>query len=131
MEGNSVHLTVNEIHTYLGKGHVLNGVSLDVGKGEIVAFLGRNGVGKSTTLKSIVGLTPIRRGAIRLNGEEIARLKPYQVCRKGLGYVPEERRIFPHLTVRENLLLGIKPKQKANDPWTIEKDLCVFSPSQG
>jgi branched-chain amino acid transport system ATP-binding protein len=116
-----VYLAVNEIHTYLGKGHVLDGVSLDVEKGEIVALLGRNGVGKSTTLKSIVGLASVQRGSIRFNEEEMAGLKPYQICRKGVGYVPEERRIFPHLTVRQNLLLGMKPNQKVDNPWTIDK----------
>jgi branched-chain amino acid transport system ATP-binding protein len=121
-----VYLTVKEIHTFLGKGHVLDGVSLDVEKGEIVALLGRNGVGKSTTLKSIVGLTPVQQGSVRFNGEEVAGLKPYQICRKGIGYVPEERRIFPHLTVRQNLLLGFKPNQKADQPWTIEKIYTYF-----
>jgi branched-chain amino acid transport system ATP-binding protein len=122
-----VYLTVNEIHTFLGKGHVLNGVSLEVDKGEIVALLGRNGVGKSTTLKSIVGLTPVQQGSICVNGEEVAQLKPYQVCRKGIGYVPEERRIFPHLTVRENLMLGFKPGLPADDdPWTIDKIYAYF-----
>lgn len=121
-----MYLTVSEIHTFLGKGHVLDGVSLEVDKGEIVALLGRNGVGKSTTLKSIVALTPVQHGSVRVKGEEISRLKPYQVCRKGIGYVPEERRIFPHLTVRENLQLGFKPGVPADDPWTIDKIYTYF-----
>jgi branched-chain amino acid transport system ATP-binding protein len=121
-----VYLAVDGIHTFLGKGHVLDGVSLEVEKGEIVALLGRNGVGKSTTLKSVVGLTPVQQGSVRFNGEEVTGLKPYQVCRKGIGYVPEERRIFPHLTVRQNLMLGMKPNQKVDQPWTIERIYTYF-----
>jgi branched-chain amino acid transport system ATP-binding protein len=113
--------SVDGMHTYLGKGHVLDGVSLTVGAGEIVALLGRNGVGKSTTLKSIMALTPPQGGALRFRGCELRGLRPYAVCRLGIGYVPEERRIFPHLTVRQNLLIGLKTGQRGERAWTIEK----------
>jgi len=119
-------LEVEGIHTFLGKGHILDGVSLEIEKGEIVTLLGRNGVGKSTTLKSIIGLTSPQRGSIRLKGEEVVGLRSYEICRLGIGYVPEERRIFPRLTVRENLLIGIKPRQKVERPWTIEKIYSYF-----
>lgn len=114
-------LHVDKIHTFLGKGHVLDGVSLNVEKGQIVALLGRNGVGKTTTLKSIIGLTSPQKGSIRFKEREIVGLRPYEISRLGIGYVPDERRIFPHLTVRQNLQIGIKPNQKVENPWTIPK----------
>ena len=114
-------LQVDKIHAYYGKSHILQGISLGMEKGEIVTLLGRNGVGKSTTLKSIIGLVAPERGSIRFRGEEISRLRPYRICRLGVGYVPEERRIFPTLTVRENLLTGVKGKEQAGNPWTIQK----------
>jgi len=114
-------LQVDKIHTFYGKSHILQGISLGMEKGETVSLLGRNGVGKSTTLKSIMGLTPPQRGSICFKGGEIVGLRPYKICRLGIGYVPEERRIFPHLTVRENLLTGIKKNQRVGNPWTIEK----------
>ena len=112
---------VDEIHTYLGKSHILQGVSLKMERGEMVALLGRNGVGKSTTLKSIVGLVSPQQGSIQFKGEEVRGLRPYKICRLGIGYVPEERRIFPGLSVRENLLIGIKTNHRVDDPWTVEK----------
>jgi branched-chain amino acid transport system ATP-binding protein len=96
-------LSVRDIHTYYGLAHVLQGVSLEVGDREIVALLGRNGAGKSTTLKSIVGLTPPRRGTILFEGDELVGRPTHLIARRGVGYVPEERRIFPGLTVMENL----------------------------
>jgi len=114
-------LHVDKIHTFLGKGHVLDGVSLNIEKGRIVALLGRNGVGKTTTLKSIIGLTSPQEGSIRFKEREIVGLRPYQISRLGIGYVPDDRRIFPHLTVRQNLQIGIKPNQKVENPWTISK----------
>lgn len=114
-------LQVDKIHTFYGKSHILQGISIRMEKGETVALLGRNGVGKSTTLKSIMGLTPPQKGSIQFKGKEIVGLRPYKICRLGIGYVPEERRIFPHLTVRENLLCGIKAQQRINNAWTIEK----------
>ena len=122
MQGESKALLhVNKVNTYYGKTHILNDVSLEVDKQETVALLGRNGFGKSTTLKSIMGLAPPQNGSIRFKGEEIAGLRPYIICRLGVGFVPQERRIFPYLTVRQNLVIGMKPKQKVEDPWTIEK----------
>jgi branched-chain amino acid transport system ATP-binding protein len=101
-------LRVKEIHTYYDNSHILDGVSLEVAEGETVALLGRNGVGKSTTLKSIMGLVPPQRGSILFKNEEVARKAAFRIARKGIGYVPEERRIFPGLTVRENLIMGFK-----------------------
>ena len=120
-------LEMNEAHTYFGKSHILHGVSMEVEKGEIVTLVGRNGVGKSTTLKSIVGLAPPQRGSIRFKGQEIAGWRPHKICRLGVGYVPEERRIFPKLTVRQNLLVGMKPRQKVSKPWTIDRVYGFFS----
>ena len=100
-------LAVADLHAFYGKSHILQGVSLAVGEGEIVSLLGRNGVGRSTTIKAIMG--DVRaEGSVRFRGEEICGLPPYAIARKGLGYVPENRDIFPGLTVRENLVLGMK-----------------------
>jgi branched-chain amino acid transport system ATP-binding protein len=122
MQGESkALLSVNKINTYYGKTHILSDVSLEVDKQETVALLGRNGFGKSTTLKSIMGLVPPQNGSIRFKGEEIVGLRPHLICRRGIGFVPQERRIFPYLTVRQNLLIGMKPKERAENPWTIER----------
>jgi branched-chain amino acid transport system ATP-binding protein len=116
-----VLLEIDNIHTFFGKSHILHGVSLGVEKGETVTLLGRNGVGKSTTLKSIIGLAPPQQGSVRFKGDDVAGLRPYEICRLGVGYVPEDRRVFPNLTVRENLLTGIKRNEQAHNPWTIER----------
>jgi branched-chain amino acid transport system ATP-binding protein len=100
-------LAVEEIHTYYGKSHILGGVSLEVGRGEVVGLLGRNGVGKSTTLKAVAGLVHPSRGEVRFEGRPITRLPAHRVARLGIGYVPEDRRIFPLLTVTENLRTGL------------------------
>jgi branched-chain amino acid transport system ATP-binding protein len=122
-----VYLRIDEIHTFIGGTHILHGVSLQMAKGDILALLGRNGVGKSTTLKSIMGLTPPQEGSIRFKGEQIGRLRPYKICRLGVGYIPEERRIFSNLTVKQNLLIAIKPKQQSLDnPWTLERVYFYF-----
>jgi branched-chain amino acid transport system ATP-binding protein len=115
-------LELKELNTYYEESHILQGVSLNVDHGEIVCLLGRNGVGKSTTLKSIIGLVEPRSGEVFFKGRNIAGMPPYTIAKLGVGYVPEERRIFPTLTVRENLLMGTKPGQKGNgDGWTVEK----------
>ena len=121
MEGNNVLLQVKDIHTFLGKSHVLQAVSLEIERRSITALLGRNGVGKSTTLKSIIGITPPKHGSILFKNQEMLGERPYTICRRGIGYVPEERRIFPNLTVRENLLIGMQPRQKVEKPWTIDR----------
>ena len=97
---------VDGLHTYYGKSHILNGVSLHVGRGEVVGLIGRNGVGKSTTLKTIMGLVAARAGQISFEGRSITRTAPYRLAHIGIGYVPEDRRIFRQLTVMENLRTG-------------------------
>ena len=106
-EGAASLIHVEDVHTYYGKSHILHGVSLNVAPGEVVGLLGRNGVGKSTTLKTIMGLVRPNRGAVRLNGVRITGLPPHKVARLGVGYVPEDRRIFRLLTVMENLRTGL------------------------
>ena len=103
-------LEVRDLHAYYGKSHILHGVHLTVGDGEIVSLLGRNGVGRSTTVKAIMGMVDCQ-GSVKFKGEELVGHKAYEIAHKGLGYVPENRDIFPTLTVRQNLLLGQK---KAN-----------------
>ena len=100
-------LAVAGIHTYYGKSHILHGVSFEVGRGEVVGLLGRNGVGKSTTLKAIAGLVHPSAGEVTFEGRPIGRLASHTVARRGIAYVPEERRIFPLLTVLENLRTGL------------------------
>jgi branched-chain amino acid transport system ATP-binding protein len=100
-------LVLQDVHTYYGKSHVLHGVSLEVGAGEVVGLLGRNGVGKSTTLKTVMGLVRPAAGRIDFEGQPVAGLPPYRLARMGIGYVPEDRRIFRLLTVLENLRTGL------------------------
>jgi len=108
-------LSVDDIHTYYGESHILQGISLEVKDG-VITLLGRNGAGKTTTLKSIIGLTPPRKGKILFDGEEITGLQPFQIARRGLGYVPENREIFSTLTVLENLKIAMTRQGR----WTLE-----------
>jgi len=112
-------LEVEGIHTYYGLSHILFGVSLSVPEGQIVCLLGRNGAGKSTTMRSIMGLTPPREGTIRFRGETITGKKPYQLARQGIGYVPDDRRVFADLTVGDNLEIS---ERKAGDDVTWDRD---------
>ena len=100
-------LSVEDVHTYYGEAHILQGVSIEVGEGEVVTLIGRNGAGKTTTLRSIMGIARPRRGAIRLGGEDLTRLPTHEIVRRGIAWVPEERRVLPNLTVLENLRLGV------------------------
>lgn len=120
-------LEVEEIHTYYGLSHILFGVSLKVERGEVVCLLGRNGAGKTTTMKSIIGITPPRQGHIRYKGEEIVGLEPYLLARRGIGYIPDDRRIFPDLTVGENLEIAAR-KPREGEGWTLEKLYALFPP---
>ena len=117
-------LSVRNLHAYYGKSHVLQGVNMDVEKGQVTALLGRNGVGRSTTVKAIMGeVKP--QGEIRFNGNNIAGLPNYRIARAGLGYVPENRDIFPLMSVRDNLLLGIKDIKNPGK-WSIDDMLDLF-----
>ena len=120
-------LEVNDLHAYYGKSHILQGVNLNVGKGEIVSLLGRNGVGRSTTCKAIMGeVAPV--GSVKFNGDEMAGKKSYEIAQAGIGYVPENRDIFPGMTTRQNLILGLKPGQKDSDgQWSMENMFELFS----
>ena len=114
-------LQVDGIHTYYGESHILHGVSLRVGTGETVALLGRNGAGKTTMIRSIVGFTPPREGRIVFEGDEIHRWPAYRIARRGVALVPQGRRLFAPLSVRENLLLGARA-----DGWTLSRAFELF-----
>jgi len=113
-------LAVEKIQTFYGDAQVLFDVSLTVEAGEVVALLGRNGAGKTTTIRSIMGLTPPRAGRIVFQGQEIANLPPYTIANRGVGFVPDNRRIFPTLTVKQNLELAKKRGTRGQDGWTLE-----------
>jgi len=119
-------LKVNNIVTLYGQSLILDGVSLDVDKGEVVALLGRNGAGKTTTMRSIIGLTPPRSGSIKLLGIEIVSKLPFQIAALGIGYSPDDRRIFPDLTTEENLLLAGHLSKRKNGDWSVKKVYNLF-----
>jgi len=119
-------LTVADIHTYYGEAHILQGVSLTVGEGEVVTMIGRNGAGKTTTLLSIMGIARARRGAVRLGGDDITQLQTHEIVRRGIGWVPEERRVLPNLTVLENLRLGMMATDGAGSEQRLEEALEYF-----
>jgi branched-chain amino acid transport system ATP-binding protein len=119
-------LEVQGIDALYGKAHILFEVSLAVASGEVVVLLGRNGAGKSTTLKSIIGMVPIAGGVVRFDGRDIGRLRPHEVARLGLGYVPEERRIFTDLTVLENLEVGRQAPRAGVATWDFERIGALF-----
>jgi branched-chain amino acid transport system ATP-binding protein len=120
-------LEVKGIHTYYGTSHILFDVSLSVDRGEIVCLLGRNGAGKTTTMRSIMGLTPPHAGSVQFHGEEMRGRPPYYIAQKGMGYVPDNRLIFPDLTVRQNLELASKvPKDLQGEPWTVDRVYGLF-----
>jgi branched-chain amino acid transport system ATP-binding protein len=124
--GDATLLDVADIETSYGQSRVLFGVSLAVAPGEVVSLLGRNGMGKTTTVRSIMGLTPSAAGSIRFNGAQIRGLPAYRIAKLGIGLVPEGRQIFPNLTTRENLLATAANHNDATDPWTLEKIIALF-----
>lgn len=119
-------LEVEGIHTFYGLSHILFGVSFKVEPGEIVCLLGRNGAGKTTTMKSIMGLTPPKQGSIRFKGEEVTGKEPYLLARKGIGYVPDDRRIFADLTVGENLEIATRSSETGFAQWNKERVYELF-----
>jgi branched-chain amino acid transport system ATP-binding protein len=119
-------LTVEGLNSFYGPAHILFDVGLEVAPGEVVALLGRNGAGKSTTFRSIAGLVPARRGRVRFGQADISRLAPYEIARLGLGYVPEDRRIFTELTVEENLSVGRQRPRAGAPTWTPERLYALF-----
>jgi len=110
-------LDVEEVHTYYGESHVLQGISLRVEASEVLGILGRNGMGKTTLIRSIIGFTPPRRGRVRFKGQDITRWPPYRMVESGMALVPQGRRVFPSLTVRENLEVA----RSGRGPWTLER----------
>ena len=119
-------LDISELHTFYGRAHILADVSFALRRGEVVALLGRNGAGKSTTLKSIMGLVRPARGRITFDGHDITGWPPQRIARLGLGYVPEDRRVFAGLTVLENLEVGRRPPRAGAPPWTAERLFELF-----
>src|SRR5260370_16067344 len=119
-------LLVRDLHAYYGRAHILHGVSLEAAAGEVVALLGRNGAGKSTAMKAIMGLVPPARGEVSFASRRIERLPPYRIARLGLGYVPEERRIFTELTAVENLAVGRQAARDDAPAWTADKLFALF-----
>ncbi|MBL0713252.1 MAG: ABC transporter ATP-binding protein [Desulfosarcina sp.] len=119
-------LTVERIETFYGKSQALFGVSLEVREGEVVTLLGRNGMGKSTTVRSIMGLTPVRAGRIVFDGTDIHRLPSYAIARLGIGLVPEGRQIFPNLTVYENMVAPAANRLESPSPYTLDSVLTLF-----
>jgi branched-chain amino acid transport system ATP-binding protein len=121
-----VKLSVDHLNTHYGPAHILFDVALDVGEGEVVALLGRNGAGKSTTFRSIIGLAEHRSGKIVFEGRDVSDRPTHEIVRGGLGYVPEERRIFTDLTVEENLEVGRQPKRPNSPYWTRDRLFALF-----
>jgi len=121
-----MQLEVQGINTFYGLSHILFDVSLEVDQGEAVVLLGRNGAGKTTTMRSIMGLSHAKQGTVRFKGKEITELPPYKIARLGIGFVPEDRRIFPDLTVRANLEVGYRKTTGKTNPWNLDRIYSVF-----
>ncbi|WP_435311540.1 ABC transporter ATP-binding protein [Primorskyibacter sedentarius] len=119
-------LNVNDIHSYYGKAHILGGLSFEVKRGEVLALLGRNGAGKSTTMKSVMQLVRPREGSVSFQGQELVGKPAFRVAKTGIGYVPEDRRIFSDLTVLENLEVGRQPPRDGAPAWTVEQLFDIF-----
>jgi len=119
-------LAATDIHTFYGRSHVLRGVSLSLGRGETVSLLGRNGMGKTTLINSILGLVPLSSGAVVYEGHDISAVPTHEIARRGIAYVPEGRGIFPNLSVKENLLVAARPGPTGRLDWTFDRVMSTF-----
>ena len=119
-------LQAEGLHTYYGDSHILHGIDLRIEAGETVSLMGRNGMGKTTTLRSIIGLTPPREGRISIRGRDATRLNTHQIIRQGIAFVPEDRGIFPNLSVLENLTMAARTGPGGRDEWNIQRVLDLF-----
>ncbi len=119
-------LQLHDVHVYYGESYILQGISIEIAKGELVCLLGRNGAGKTTTMKTIMGYAVPRDGTVKFMGDKINGLSVFEIARRGIGYVPEDRRIFPDLTVEENLEVACKPAPDGSVKWTPEKVFETF-----
>lgn len=119
-------LEADSVHTHYGESHVLQGVSIAIRAGESIGLLGRNGMGKTTLIRSMLGLVRSTRGTVRVRGVDRTRARAYQIARQGIGYVPEGRGIFPNLSVRENLVMASRPGIDGRRTWTLERTLATF-----
>jgi branched-chain amino acid transport system ATP-binding protein len=119
-------LKATDVHSYYGRAHILQGVSFDLPAGQVLVLLGRNGAGKSTTMKTLIGIVRPASGRIDFGGTDITGWEPHRIARAGLGYVPEERRIFTDLTVLENLEVGRQPPRDSRPPWTEQRLFALF-----
>ena len=119
-------LEAEGLHTYYGDSHILHGIDIHIEPGETVSLMGRNGMGKTTTLRSIIGLTPARQGTITLRGKDVSKLSAHQIIRQGIAFVPEDRGIFPNLTVLENLTMAARVGPYGRDEWNLQRVLDLF-----
>ncbi|MES2610057.1 MAG: ABC transporter ATP-binding protein [Pseudomonadota bacterium] len=126
MSPDATLLSVDQLHAHYGKSHILHGVSFEVRRNEVVSLLGRNGSGRSTTMKALMGLVPPTAGTVSLQGRDITGQRPFTICRSGLGYVPEEREVFGNLTVDENLHMGEQPAVLGAVQWTVAQMFDYF-----
>jgi branched-chain amino acid transport system ATP-binding protein len=119
-------LDTRGLHAYYGSSHILHGIDFSVAKGEVVALMGRNGMGKTTLIRSMLGLVPPRSGSVRMEGTPITGWPPFRIARLGVAYIPEGRGVFPNLSVRENLVLAARERQDARESWTLPRVLQAF-----
>ncbi|MCC6657113.1 MAG: ATP-binding cassette domain-containing protein, partial [Rhodocyclaceae bacterium] len=119
-------LEAQGLHSFYGVSHILHGVDFSVARGECIGLMGRNGMGKTTLLKSMLGLVRPKQGAVRVRGREMTQAEPYAIARAGIAYVPEGRGIFPNLSVRENLVMAARPPRDSATGWTLERVLSTF-----
>ncbi len=126
MNTDDVLLEAHDLHTYYGASHILHGINLKVRRGETISLMGRNGMGKTTTLRSLVGLTPPRQGKVVVKNQDVTGKPPHRIAKAGIAYVPEDRAIFPTLSVRENLVMAARPGPGGRNDWNMDRVLDLF-----